>query len=772
MFVVAFVVFALATAIRWTLLDPRWHQSVLEDVGAYERVYDEVLVDPELAEITSDLLSNLPVDRSVVDANLRLVVPIATLRSTVERTSVSITEYLRKRRDDVDAVYLLDPIRSRLQELETALVADLVRSLEPSFVDALEEFEVKLDALVDDVRAGIRPTQFPDITVVEPLVEPLTAVILHGVPEVTPALRVQVEALVRVGDINGALALAVPHYDADRPLNAFRDLESRVGSSRYDFAADTVAREQDRVLDAVRGFRGIAGDILPAITVVAVAMAAIALSGLAWTARSSIAGAARILALVLAVGAAALAGTWFAIRLALGDPFTGLTHPESGLPASVRALMGDIGRRARGSFEATILDVVVVTLVGSALVIVVGIALPALLALTASPRGRRLVGAAAVAGAIAAWVGSGALVRSGGAEATRLVCNGREDLCDRPLDEVAFVMSHNAMAASELGWISANQDLSLRAQLDMGVRGLMLDWWYWEDTDRFTELADGADLPPEYVAFLSRLLAEHFVPRPGTFLCHAICRLGSTPLVDGLRDIRRWLDENPNEVLVIIAQDEIDPDDGVAAMRAAGLDEYAFVPPRTLSATWPTLRQLIDSGKRLVLFVERADKAPAPWYTNAYDYMMETPYTFRGPTEMSCEPFRGGRGKPLFLLNHWIQRAAPSRVDAGTVNEADFIVDRARRCAKERGALPNFIAVDFVNVGDVFGATNRINDLMRSEPHDPPRRARAASPVHPRPLQPRHAYHAAGRPRSRFAVVRPADVNPRPSERNGPGQPS
>jgi hypothetical protein len=190
-FVVAFVVIALVTVIRWTLLDPAWHQAVLDDVGAYERIYNEVLVDPELAAITDDLLARLPVDRSVVDANLRLVVPEATLRATAERVSVSITEYLRKERDDVDAVYLLGPIRTRLDEIQAAFIADLVQTLEPTFVDALDEFELRLDALVADVRAGIRPTQFPTVAVVEPLVGPVTAAILHGVPDVDPALRVQ-----------------------------------------------------------------------------------------------------------------------------------------------------------------------------------------------------------------------------------------------------------------------------------------------------------------------------------------------------------------------------------------------------------------------------------------------------------------------------------------------------------------------------------------------------------------------------------------------------
>ena len=60
----------------------------------------------------------------------------------------------------------------------------------------------------------------------------------------------------------------------------------------------------------------------------------------------------------------------------------------------------------------------------------------------------------------------------------------------------------------------------------------------------------------------------------------------------------------------------------------------------------------------MVIFAEKK-AGDAPWYRKGYDYMMETPYTFARPQDMSCAPKRGGNDKRLFLMNHWIQRAAP-----------------------------------------------------------------------------------------------------------------
>ena len=64
-------------------------------------------------------------------------------------------------------------------------------------------------------------------------------------------------------------------------------------------------------------------------------------------------------------------------------------------------------------------------------------------------------------------------------------------------------------------------------------------------------------------------------------------------------------------------------------------------------------------------------------------------------------------------MNHWIQRIAPDRVDAVAVNRLDVLVDRARQCADERGLLPNYLAVNFYNIGDVVEAADVLNGVPR-----------------------------------------------------------
>ena len=57
-------------------------------------------------------------------------------------------------------------------------------------------------------------------------------------------------------------------------------------------------------------------------------------------------------------------------------------------------------------------------------------------------------------------------------------CNGRAELCDRPLDRVALAATHNSMSVPLPGWYSAMQERPIADQLADGIRGLLIDTHY------------------------------------------------------------------------------------------------------------------------------------------------------------------------------------------------------------------------------------------------------------------------------------------------------
>ena len=204
---------------------------------------------------------------------------------------------------------------------------------------------------------------------------------------------------------------------------------------------------------------------------------------------------------------------------------------------------------------------------------------------------------------------------------------------------------------------------------------------------------------------------------PGVFLCHRFCELGATEITEAFRDIREFLVEQPSEVLVIVIEDYVLPSAIVAALEESGLAEKVYRGPP--AGPFPTLREMIDSGRQVVVYTEHV--GDAPWFAVGYEEaIQETPFTFKRPALLtepsnwpaSCEANRGPAEAPLLLMNHWVNTdPTPRPSNAALVNRRDVLVGRARECERLRGQPVNLLAVDFVGQGDVEGAANELNGV-------------------------------------------------------------
>ncbi len=171
-------------------------------------------------------------------------------------------------------------------------------------------------------------------------------------------------------------------------------------------------------------------------------------------------------------------------------------------------------------------------------------------------------------------------------------------------------------------------------------------------------------------------------------------------------------------MVVVINQDYVTPKDFVDAVKKAGLEQLAYRGPT--NDDWPTLREMIDSGQRVVFLAENKAGA-APWYRPVYETITEeTPYTFKSAALLteksklaaSCKPNRGPRSAPLFLINHWVSTdPLPRPSDAKRVNAHDPLLARARECQRIRKHLPNLLAVNFYRRGDVFKVVDELNGV-------------------------------------------------------------
>jgi len=355
-------------------------------------------------------------------------------------------------------------------------------------------------------------------------------------------------------------------------------------------------------------------------------------------------------------------------------------------------------------------------------------------------QGRRALIATGVAAGVI-LIGGALFITTGGiseapAKIDTVGCNGAEELCDRPLNEVAFPSTHNAMSAvTNPNWLFAQQEDGFPAQLHDGVRGLFFDAHYGTPTEGGqvkTDLSDldsgerrtyeaelGADALDAALRIRDRLVDSPTTGPRAVYLCHRFCELGALPIVDGFKQIRDFLAANPDEVVVMVIEDYVEPADIDAAVRNSGLIDYVYegeLDPEAL----PTLQQIIDSGGRALIMAEDSDGGSQfPYYHSAYDALVqETPYSFKDPKLLSessnlrasCKPNRGPDTAPLFLINHWIDTSpAPKPSNAAKVNSRETLLARLEQCEKQRGLFPNFVSVDFFEEGDLFEVIKELN---------------------------------------------------------------
>ncbi len=303
-------------------------------------------------------------------------------------------------------------------------------------------------------------------------------------------------------------------------------------------------------------------------------------------------------------------------------------------------------------------------------------------------------------------------------------CNLHPELCDRRLNEVAFATTHNSMAAADIpNWMFPNQERGLLGQLEDGVRGFLIDIHYGVPVgDRIrTELQDEKNSMEKYAEVLGKegvdaamRIRNHLVGEPSgerdVYLGHGFCELGAQRFVEALEGIRDFLIENPTEVLVIVIQDEgVTPADVAACFEKSGLEEFVY--RGSVAPPWPTLREMIASDQRVLVFAENNAEG-VPWYHHVWDVFQETPYRFLDPSEFSNKPARGGTAGSLLLMNHWIETTpAPKPSNAAIVNAYDFLLKRARACNRARSMMPNLIAVDYYGTGDLVRVVDAMNGV-------------------------------------------------------------
>ncbi|KAH9929628.1 PLC-like phosphodiesterase [Epithele typhae] len=263
------------------------------------------------------------------------------------------------------------------------------------------------------------------------------------------------------------------------------------------------------------------------------------------------------------------------------------------------------------------------------------------------------------------------------------VCNGHAELCGRSYGNVTFMGAHDSFAFSENPLdLAADQRVDIPSQLGLGVRLLQAQ----------SHMNDGV---------------LHF--------CHTSCELFDGGSVeDYLKTVHDFLTANPKE-------DVWDP-----AFQASGIADLAFVPPSipVKQSDWPTLGDMIDSGKRVVVFLDTGadDDRSVPYILPEFPMIWETPFSVTDENfPCSVDRINGPLSTEdhMYMINHSLNKdifglgiIVSDPLDADDTNSVASIMANAGGCQGfAAGRAPNFVLLDFVNIGNGLDAVNQLNGL-------------------------------------------------------------
>lgn len=267
---------------------------------------------------------------------------------------------------------------------------------------------------------------------------------------------------------------------------------------------------------------------------------------------------------------------------------------------------------------------------------------------------------------------------------TPLPCNGYLSLCDKQYDEMTFVMPHNAHAYTPVySTLAANQERDIATQLMDGVRAF---------TFKTYTTSDAACGPQ------------------GVYVYHGFPALGCMLFSEVLQPIKNFMEANPREVITLGIEGSSPIADMKQVLDNMGLSAYLHV--QTFGQPWPTLQEMITSGKRLVIFAARGNANNFPGYHDYWNYIVDNDYEARRLSDFDCEWFRGNPSGDFYLFNHFLTNLSPQRDSAAVINTYAKLKGRIDECVAYHGRTPNFLHVDFYNLGDCLRIADELNGVQ------------------------------------------------------------
>lgn len=203
---VSFLSFLLVNHFSGKLLDANFYTQVLNEQDTYNRVYDEVLLDPEVRASTSEFTDDLQImtHEELVDL-AREIAPTGYLQDQIEGNIRRATNYMRGEVDALNLYVDLGPPLSRVKPTIFAKIdqrIDDLQTVQPdpnqSLLEQVNQARLLIETSIRSLGSGDIPASVPSVSMIpEPFRGDLFDVMLPNLlrdPKLDQRVRTSLEA--------------------------------------------------------------------------------------------------------------------------------------------------------------------------------------------------------------------------------------------------------------------------------------------------------------------------------------------------------------------------------------------------------------------------------------------------------------------------------------------------------------------------------------------------------------------------------------------------
>ena len=277
-------------------------------------------------------------------------------------------------------------------------------------------------------------------------------------------------------------------------------------------------------------------------------------------------------------------------------------------------------------------------------------------------------------------------------ESAQELCNGSSENCDKLYTDVTFPETHNAHSTLDEGFnfLSANHRKNISQQWDAGFRAFMLDI--------------------HHSKYSQDLVNTSFCHGTYAISIHP-CVYGSQNAVDLLSMLHQKMNGSHRDIVTLLFEVHVPYGHVEYILNASGLLEKTHI--QVLNQPWPTLNEMIENERTLVVFIEGAYNSEYPFLHNFVEHGWTSSYAEKNPEDMNCDVHRGDANQPVWHMNNWlsVESGLTDYTRAPIVNDYDFLLNRSLDCWESHGSRPTFIAVDWWTDGETVNVTRTLNQM-------------------------------------------------------------